>query len=150
MEIDDTTEPLVRAAFDASINKDVDRLNTALKAFPDETARRKGLALALAISGAVLYDSHQGRPSPDQTRHVAAALADMLGWAAVTEEEAHTYLTVVLDGGSLADALDPRTVVLLTFVIAAELLAASPKIDKDETWADYLDRIEAQLKATPS
>lgn len=148
MKIDDKIEPLVREALDASVKEDTERLDAALKAFPSEDARRKGLELTVAIAFGVLVDSHDGKPSPEQLRHVAQTVAQMEHWAGVTQDEAHAYLSALVKSESLA-ALDSETTVLLTFVITASLLSSSRKLKQDEWWFNYLDRIEAQLEATP-
>jgi hypothetical protein len=149
VKIDDRVEPLVRKTLNAAVKRDIDRLDAALRAFPDEEARRKGLELATAITVAVLHDSHDGKPTPEQVRQ-AASVFEGEDWSGITLADAEKYLTTVLAGGSLAEAFDPEAPVVLTFVIAAGLLASSSKVREDEWWFDYLDRIEARLEATPS
>ncbi len=143
MKIDDAVEPLVRQVLDAAVKDDDDRMAAALRAFPDDDARRKGLELAVAIGYVALMDAHDGNPSPEELKHTAAALAEMGAWAGVTENDARTYLTA-LPQGTLAEKFDPDTAVKLVFVNTANLLAGSPKAE-GQPWWQYMDRVLATI-----
>jgi len=147
VDIDERIEPLVRAALGAAIKQDVDRLDAALTAFPDDAARRKGLELAVAISGFALFDMYGGKPWAKQVREAASAIAQLAQWLGVTADEANAYFTSLVEGAPLESALDAEAAVPVIFVITATLLAASPRVGQDEWWFNYLDRIEAQLEA---
>jgi hypothetical protein len=150
VEIDDRVEPLVRKALNAAVKRDIDRLDAALKTFPDEEARMKGLELATMIAIAVLYDSYGGKPSPEQVRDAASVFEGAEEWAGITAEDVHRYLTTVLAGEPIAEAFDLEVAVPWTFVITAGLLASSSKVRDDEWWFNYLDRILMQLETAPS
>ncbi|MGH3715217.1 MAG: hypothetical protein ACRDT4_17395 [Micromonosporaceae bacterium] len=118
------------------VKRDVDRLYTALKAFPDDDACRKGVELATAIIVAVLHDSYQGKPSPAHIQQATSVFESADEWSGVRPEDVNTYLTVLLDKRSPGEAFDPDMAVLLTFVIAGGLLASSTKVGDDEWWFD--------------
>jgi hypothetical protein len=148
MKIDDRVEPFVRTAIDAAVKRDFEKLNTALGAFPDDDAVKKAVELALAVVGFVMYDVHQGKPSPEQIRVVATKLAEMEAWAEPTADEVDAFLKKLLNGQPFAPEVPPENVIVLSFVAAANLLSSFHT--KDERWWDYLDRAEAAIEAAPA
>ncbi|MGH3662554.1 MAG: hypothetical protein ACRDT8_00685 [Micromonosporaceae bacterium] len=152
MEIDTKIEALVRETLQAAANQDIDGFDTALKAFPDDDARRKGLHVAVAVSSAALYDMHGGRPSGDQVRETAQALAQAGAWAAVTGEEAMAYLVALVNGSPLEEALDPQLAVLLIFVMTSALLNSPRARQRAEggSWSGYFEQLQGRLRATRS
>ncbi|MGH3712486.1 MAG: hypothetical protein ACRDT4_03360 [Micromonosporaceae bacterium] len=150
MEIDERVEPLVRKALNAAVKRDTDRLDAALKAFPDVEARQKGLELAMMIAIAALYDSYGGKPSLEQVGQVANLLSETEEWSGITAEDAFKYLRTVLAGESIAEAFDHEVAVPWTFVVTAALLSSSEQKREGEFWFNYLDRILMQLETAPS
>jgi hypothetical protein len=146
MNIDDRVEPLVRDTLYAAVRQDFDQLETALQAFPDDQSSRKGAELALAIGAVTLLDVYGRKPTPTEIRAVGDKLCQMETWAEPTPDEVNTFLTKLVDGESLEGALPAESVVILAFVVAANLLSSCHK--EGEEWWDYLDRIEAGLEAT--
>jgi hypothetical protein len=148
MNIDERVEPLVRQALEGAVKSDENRLDAALKAFPDEATRLAGLRLALAICGAVVLDLYKGQPSGEQRRALAEKVAEMEGWASLTAVDVDTFLTALLAGSPLEEAMDPESVVPLTFIITGSLLSAAPQAE-DRYWFNYLDHVEAAIEAAP-
>jgi hypothetical protein len=146
MKIDDRVERIVRTALDAAVKRDPKKLDEALRSFPNDDAVRKGIELALAVCGFVMIDVHGGRPTDGQIRAVADKLADMEHWARPTPDEVHNFLTTVLSGTSFPAEVPSESVIILAFVVAANLLASFRK--EDDRWYDYLDRAEAAIEAS--
>jgi hypothetical protein len=149
VKIDDRIEPLVRNALDAAVRHDEDRFDAALRGFPDDLARAKGLELAISICLFALIDAYGGVPSAAQTRAAAEEIAGMEEWAGVSVDDVHRYLTAVLNR-QLVDAMDAQTAVMLTFIVTASILASSSKLQDGEWWFNYLDRVEAALESQTS
>lgn len=147
MKVDDQVEPLVRAVLDAAVNRDGARFEAALQAFPDDDTARKGIELTLAVIGTVLADIYDGKPSPDQLDELAADIAQQEAWLEPRVAEIKIFITTALDGKRLADVLPPESVVILAYLVAANLLASSSDPDKGEWWFNYLDKIEAVIEA---
>ncbi|MCO1597809.1 hypothetical protein M8C17_21905 [Micromonospora sp. RHAY321] len=146
MKIDDRTEQLVRDTLHWVVKRDLDKLDAALKAFPDETARKAALALVVAISGFVLIDLHNARPTPDQVAVLAAEIGRMEAWASVSADEAASFMNAVVAGRSLTERLAPDDIVVLAFVVAGSLLSARP-LPEGQWWFNYLDKVEAAIEA---
>jgi hypothetical protein len=147
--IDGQVEPLVRSALDAVVKRDDNRLDAALQAFPDTEAMSAGIELAIAICSFVLFDTYDGRPSTEDIREAAAAVAEMEKWTTITPTEVSAFLTTMLDGKPMETALDPETAVMLTFIVTASLLSSGQKLRDGEWWFNYLDRVEAAIEAAP-
>lgn len=144
MRIDDQVETLARSALDAAVKRDFDRLESALQAFPDDDVARRAVELALAVCTFVLVDVHQGKPDGEQIKVVAGKIAEMERWAEPTTEEIHTLLSGLFDRTSQVGVMPTESVVVLSFVVAASLLASLHL--KDEEWWNYLDRAEAAIE----
>ena len=149
MRIDPTVEPLVRQALYAAIKADVNMLDDALKAFPDEQSRRAGLDLTVAIAVAALVDAHGRKPTDEEVGSAANVVAEVSDWYGVTALEAYRFLGAAIEGRDLTTVLEPEKVIPYAFVIAAGILGTSRNLKEGEWWFDLLDRIEAQLEATP-
>jgi hypothetical protein len=147
MVIDDRVEPLVRAVLDAAVMRDTARFQAALAAFPDDEATRKGVELALAVIGFVLLDVHGGKPSPDDVQAVAADISRQETWIGPTVDEVTTFITALLNGRSLGETLPSESVIVLAYVVAANLLASSSNPDDGEWWFNYLDKVEAAIES---
>lgn len=147
MVIDDQVEPLVREALHGAVKRDDDRLSAALRAFPDEGTRTKGLELALAVTAYLLYDMYDGRPSADELRELAGTVADMESWSDLRSGEINTFLTTALDGKPLDTVLPADDVVMLTFIITASLLASRSEAEDGKRWFNLLDKVEAAIEA---
>jgi hypothetical protein len=146
MRIDDQVEQRVRDTLHWVVKQKSDEFDAALKTFPDAATRISALELLGAVAGFVLVDTYGRKPSPDEVGTLAAEIADVESWASLTGEEVKTYLNGVLAGTPLVDTLPPKSIVLLAFVVAANLLSSKPK-DKGEWWFNYLDRIELAIEA---
>src|SRR5690606_10213891 len=102
-----------------------------------------------AIALATLFDAHGGKPTNEDVGAAANALAEISDWYGVTNVEAYRFLLALMDGRDVTTVLEPEKVVPYTFVLTAGLLAGSQSLKEGEWWFDLLDRIEAQLEATP-
>lgn len=153
MEISSEVEPLVRDALNACVHKDERRLETAVKAFPDEDALLRGVQLTTAVAIAAVVDSFQGVPTDESVRGLAKMIAEMEEWAGLNQDVIYRFLESLLGrpgAPPLAQATDPQAPVVMSFVITASLLSASNQKRESEFWYDYLDRLEAQLEAESS
>jgi hypothetical protein len=148
VKIDPQMEPLVRTAIDAAVKRSFDKLNAALRSFPNDDAVRKGVELSLAVCGFVMIDAHSGTPNDEQVRVVAEDIAEMEQWAEPTADEIHTFLSRLLSGQPLADQFSAESVIILAFIVTAALLASFH--NPDEKWWDYLDRAEAVIGSRQS
>lgn len=150
MRIDDQVEPLVRKVLDAVVKHEEDRFDAAVQAVLDAGLGPNALELTAAICGFVVFDANEGRPSPMDIRATSEAVAEMESWAELTADEISAFLTAVVNGARLEDAVGAQKGVMLTFVVTGSLLAASPKIKDGEWWFNYLDRVEAALETSQS
>jgi hypothetical protein len=150
MVIDTQIEPIVRSIFGAVVKRDEDKLDASLKAFPDSAARLEGLKLAIAICGFVVFDAYDGKPTTKEISLLAAEIASLEGWSALTTSEVDKFLDAVLNGKPLGDAFDPTTATMLTYIVTGCLLSSSVKLQEGEWWFNYLDRVEAAIEATPA
>lgn len=148
MRIDDRVEPLVREALHAAVKRNEDKLDAALKAFPDNDSRTKGLELATAVTAFLLHDMYNGRPTADNLQQVADTVGRMEAWAELTSSDILTYLTALLDGKPLETVLPPGDVIALTFIVAASLLASRSKAEDGKRWFNLLDRVEAAIESS--
>lgn len=145
MKIDSKVEPLVRNAIHAAVISDFSKLEKALQGLTDDESARKAIELAISLVYFLMVDIHEGRPTEDEIRGIAAGVAQVEAWARATEEEVATFLLHLMKGESLAGAVPTENVIVLTFVVAANLLSSCRR--DDEQWWDYLDRAEAALEA---
>ncbi|MFF5172160.1 hypothetical protein ACFY3U_05950 [Micromonospora sp. NPDC000089] len=146
MKIDDRVEQLVRDALHPAVKNDPAAFEVALRAFPDEQARRAAVELLVAVCGFALVDLFDGRPSDSQVQSLATEIAEMESWATVTSAETAGFLAAVVAGRPLPGTLPASSVVVLAFVVTAHLLSAKPKTD-GEWWFNYLDKVEAAIEA---
>jgi hypothetical protein len=149
MRIDDQVEPLVRAVLDAAVTRDGDRFEAALSAFPDDHAARKGIELALAVVRTVLFDLNEGTPSSEQIDNLAADISLQEVWMQPSAEEVKAFLAAIAADQPLASVVPPESLVILAYLVAANLLASASEPDKGEWWFNYLDQVEAAIDATP-
>lgn len=148
MKIDSQIEPVVREALDAAVKRDADRLGTALASFKDDSARRKGLELSVAIGGVALLDMYDGNPTPADLAQGAQVISEMESWSGLSQDEVHGYLTALANREPLEGKFPPDRAVFLIFVVGASLLSSTPKSREGEWWYQYLDRVEATIAAS--
>ncbi|MEU4334218.1 hypothetical protein AB0F59_06280 [Micromonospora lupini] len=144
MKINSQVEPLARNAIHAAVQQDLAKLRAALRAIPNDQAAYESVALALAVTQLVMTNIHDGKPSDQQTRAVAAEIAQAEAWAQVSEEQVSNFLLRLVNGEPLAQATAEEHIIL-AFVAAANLLSSCRR-DSEEWW-DHLDRAEAALEA---
>lgn len=144
MRIDDEVEGIVRDALDAAVKRNPTKLNNALRCFPNDAAVQSGVELALAVASFVMIDVHAGRPTGAQIRAVADKAAEMENWAVASPDEVFDLLNNVLSGTPFPASAPPEDVIILTFVVTANLLASFRT--EDERWFAYLDRAEAAIE----
>jgi len=145
MRIDDRIEPLVRNAIHAAVVSDLGKLEKALQAIPDDEAAQKAIELGISLIYFLMVDIHRGRPTEDEVRGIAAGVAEVEAWAEPTEEEVTTFLLHLMKGEPLAGVMSAESIIVLTFIVAANLLSSCRR--DDEEWWDYLDRAEAAIEA---
>lgn len=147
MKIDSRIERLVRDALHGAVKQDIDILDTALKAFPDQAARAEAARILVAVCAHVVVDLYRGeRPTDDQLKALAARVGTSEAWSSLTEEEILSFLRFVM--GDTAQQLDPDATVMMIFVVTGSLLSAAPR-PEGQFWFNYLDRVEAAIEATP-
>lgn len=145
--IDESIEPLVREALAAVVGKDAERLQRAITAFPDSESMTKGIRLAAAVALYALLDLHDGQqPSDGELAEIACDITKAESWTDVSSDEIIKYLTAAYRKARVDQILPADRVIILTFVIAANLVASYH--DDNEEWWDYLDRAEAALEAS--
>ena len=144
MKIDERVESVVRDLLEAAIKRDPTELETALTTFHDDGAIQEGVSLALAIAAYIVAEIHGGKPNDAQVRAIAEKVATMEKWAGPTADEVHALLSRLLNSEALTDAMPTETVIVLTFVVTASLLASLHL--EGENWWNYLDRIEAVIE----
>lgn len=146
--IDFRVEPLLREALGAVIGQDAERLQRAIAAFQDGDNVVYGVRLAAATSLFVLDDLHDGdQATEDDLAEIAGDIASAEGWTDVTGSEILKYLQAAYAGTPVDDVLPPERVLILSLVIAANLVASHHR--DDENWWDLLDRAEAAIEAAP-
>jgi hypothetical protein len=146
MMIDNQVEPLVRAVLEGAVKRDAPGFDAALRAFPSEPATRQGLELALSIIIVVLAQLYPDGPSPEDLDALAAFVAEEEAWVGPSPAEVATFLKTLLSGKALDEALPPVSDAVLSYVVAANLLASVSKPAEGEWWFDYLDKVEAFLE----
>jgi hypothetical protein len=146
MKIDSKVEPIVRNTIHSAVVSDFSALNRALQGFPDDETTRKSIELGISLVYFLMVDIHEGEPSEDDIRAVAAEIARAEAWAKPTTEEVTTFLLRLMNRERFAGAVPVENVVILTFVVAANLLSSCRR--DDEEWWDYLDRAEAALESS--
>jgi hypothetical protein len=148
MLIDEQIEPLVRDVLNAVVKRDVERIQRAIAAFPDDEAMTAGYRLATAIALYVLEGQYGRFPTADEIRAVADKLVELEGWTDITSDEVVRFLTAVYGRTRVDEVLPLERVLLVSYVLAADLLSACRR--KDEKWWDHLDRVEAALESSQS
>ncbi|MFB9239124.1 hypothetical protein ACFFWC_26945 [Plantactinospora siamensis] len=143
--MDPEIEPLVRDAIHAAVIRDFDVLDERLQALPAGEPTARAVELTTALVYLIMIDIHNGKPTEEEIRGVAAEIARGEAWAAPTAEEVTSYLVRLLNGQPFGTEVPSENVVILAFVCAANLLSSCHR--DDEEWWDYLDRAEAALEA---
>ncbi|MEU4401476.1 hypothetical protein [Micromonospora orduensis] len=147
MRIDDQVETLVRAVLDAAVHRDSGRFEGAMDALVgSQETLTKAVELTLAVNAAVLFEVHDGRPSPEQVNELSRNISQQEQWAGVSAADVHALLVAVTTGNPpvVASSVDGATAV---FVVAANLLATASQPDEGEWWFNYLDKVEAAIEA---
>lgn len=146
--IDSHVEPLVREALAAVIGQDAERLHRAITAFPDGESVIKGVRLATAVALFALHDRHgPERPTDEKLTEIATGAAEDEDWTDITPDEIVNYLAAAYDKVGVDRVLPMERVVILAFVIAANLVSSYHPAG--EEWWDYLDRAESVIEAAP-
>ncbi|GIF09160.1 hypothetical protein [Actinoplanes siamensis] len=144
--IDSRTEELVRESLAAVVGQEPDRLQRAIAAFPDNEAMTIGIRLAAGAALFALSERYNGRrPTSEETAEVAHNVVEDEGWTDVSEHEVVLYLTAAYDKARVDQVLPMDRVIIVAFVVAANLLSSHRK--DDEEWWDHLDRAEAAIEA---
>jgi hypothetical protein len=144
VKIDDRIEAMVREGLQSAVRRDVDRLDRAMKAFPDEASRAAAAHLMMSISAYVMTDLYGGKPpTDDQVRALAAKVAETEDWSNLPANEVAEFMRLVLGDQSIQ--LDPVSAGLLAFVVTASLLIGRP-MPEGKHWFNYLDQVEAALE----
>jgi hypothetical protein len=146
MKIDSKVEPIVRNTIHTAVISDFSALSRALQGFPDDETTRKSIELGISLIYFLMIDIHEGEPSEEDIRGVAAEVARAEAWAKPTTEEVTTFLLRLMNRERFAGSVSTENVFILTFVVAANLLSSCRR--DDEEWWDYLDRAEAALEAS--
>ena len=148
MKIDDRVEALVREGLQSAVRRDVDRLDRAMRAIPDEVARVAAAQLLVAISSYVLRDLYRGQsPTDEQMQALAAKVADTEDWSNLPADQIAEFMFVAR--GDQSRKLDHASAGLLAFVVTASLLIGRP-IPDGTHWFNYLDQVEAALELESS
>ncbi|MGH3715224.1 MAG: hypothetical protein ACRDT4_17430 [Micromonosporaceae bacterium] len=145
MKIDMEVEPLVRDTLYAVVRRDTAALEESMRAFPEGPATAKGVEIAAAVILFVLLEAFGRKPNSQEIDAVSAKCAEMESWAEPDAEEIRTYIAALVAGQPMAELLPPESVVVLSFLIAGNLLASCHR--EDEKWWDMLDRAEAAAEA---
>nr|WP_146218273.1 hypothetical protein [Micromonospora acroterricola] len=147
MRIDDQVEALVRAVLDAAVQRDAERFDDALGALSgSRETLTKAIELTLAVNAAVLFEVHDGPPSPQQVNELSRDISLQERWAGVSAEDVQALL-VGLMAGSPPRFATSAAVAIAVFVVAANLLATASQPDEGEWWFNYLDKVEAAIEA---
>lgn len=142
VEIDSKAEPLVRQVLNAAVKTDLARFTESMQQFKEQETADKGLRLVVGISLYVIFDQYKRRPTDEEIARILAAATENERWAELREDEFREALISMLD--NRAPQLPSPTVVVVPFVLAAYLLAASVK--KPKWWYQYLDEVLAGLE----
>jgi hypothetical protein len=148
VKIDSRVEPLVREALAALIKADADRFARALAAFGDQETGTAGSRLAVVVAFHVLLDRYGGQPAPEEVRALAEQVAELEDWTDLTADEIELFIGAYFAGTSVDTVMPIERAVLVSFVLAANLLASYRR--DGEWWFDHLDRVEAALEAASS
>ncbi|MEU8214209.1 hypothetical protein AB0C47_00385 [Micromonospora taraxaci] len=145
MKINSSVEAAMRTTIHAAVQRDFAKLDDRLRTLKDDDTAAATVELALALVGFLMVDIHQGRPSDDQISAVAEEVAEAESWAQPTSREVADFLMRLMRGEPFTAAVPSENVIILAFVVAANLLSSCRR--DDEKWWDYLDRVEALMEA---
>ncbi len=146
MKIDDKVEPMVRAVLDAAVNRDTDRFERALSAF-DRAQLQAAVELAVAICAFVLFEIHDGNPTEADAQEIASDIGSQETWVGARPSEVSAFLDAVVRRQPMPNVLSQDGVIVLPFIVAANLLATSSQPEEGEWWFNYLDKVEAAIEA---
>jgi hypothetical protein len=147
VKINDRVEPLVRNTLDAAVRRDPAGLETAFSRFTSPELAQKGLELATAICVFILFEIHEGKPSSQQIDELSADIQRQEEWIGSSAEEVSTFLKAIADHQPVASVLPEASMVVLPYLIAANLLTTSASPEEGEWWFKYLDKVEAAIEA---
>ncbi|MEH1013019.1 hypothetical protein V6U90_07900 [Micromonospora sp. CPCC 206060] len=147
MKIDNEVEPLVRATLDAAVNRDTPRFESALSVFISRDLTQRGVEIAVAVCAYVLFDIHEGKPSESEIDELARDIARQEQWMDVDSGEAADLLRALVHHQPLKNVLPEESVVVLPYLVAANLLATTASSEDGEWWFNYLDKVEAAIEA---
>ncbi|MGW4498410.1 hypothetical protein ACWENR_07295 [Micromonospora sp. NPDC004336] len=145
MKIDSSVEAAMRVTIHAAVKRDFGMLDQQLQALRSDELARSTVQLTLAVVGYLMTDVHGGRPTPEQVTAIATEIAKAESWARPTRDEIEVFLSKLMSGEPFGEAVPIENIIVLTFVVAANLLSSCRR--DDEKWWDYLDRAEAAIEA---
>ncbi|SCL18749.1 hypothetical protein GA0074692_0466 [Micromonospora pallida] len=147
MKIDEQVEVQVRSVLDAVVHRNAPRLEETVREMSGRGILQQGTELAVAISGFVLFEIHDGLPSRDQINELAGDIAEQEAWMSPSVEDVRAYLTALAEKTPLSETLPHEAIVVLPYLVAANLLATASKPEDGEWWFKYLDKVEAAIEA---
>lgn len=149
MQIDEQVEEHVRDAFGASIDRDSERMRSALDGMNSEQLR-DALSLAYFAVGYVMNDVYDGDPSSADIADVAKRVVrSEQDWIDLNESEVSGLLAAASKGAAEVSGVKPGDALGLTIVTGAALLAGFRRAKENENWDDYLDEVWEALLAAP-
>ncbi|MFI9640040.1 hypothetical protein ACIG87_08225 [Micromonospora sp. NPDC051925] len=147
MKIDERIEPLVRAVLDAAVQRDAARFDEAITRLSGPVELQEGVQLAVTICAFVVFDVHSGAPTSVQIQEIAGDIERQESWIGPSSAEVASFLDALVQRRSIADVLSQEAVIVLPFVIAANLLTTASQQEQGEWWFNYLDKVEAAIEA---
>ena len=138
-------EPMVRDAFWGAVSRDLDRLESALRAIPDHSAPA-AVQLCVAVDAEAAQLIFEGTPEQSDVDRLAAEFREMETWVETDGLQVEEFLNRVCGVGSTG-VLSSDQAGLLPFLVGGWLLSAFT--DGDEHWYERLDRILDGLDAAP-
>jgi hypothetical protein len=147
MQVNMDVEPLVREAFGAAVDQDLDRCQAVTKALAVEGDQvfSDAVHLAGAVTAFALFYLYDGdSPDDDQVQALAGSFVEMEAWSGFDEVTVFAFLSALSDPGA-ASSLSAEAIGMLVFVVGAWLLSASGP--EDRAWYQYLDQIETALES---
>jgi hypothetical protein len=138
----------VRAALGHVISEQTDEFDAALESFDRDADRQHAIDLLTLIILWVLAETHDGLPSHHQIAELVQDISQDLASMGATADDVEVYLTTLVNQRVLTDALDTQNVMILSFLIAAYVVAAGSHSEQGEWWFDYLDKAEYGIEET--
>ncbi|TDB83702.1 hypothetical protein E1091_18055 [Micromonospora fluostatini] len=147
MKIDDRTEALVRTVLDAVVHRNPAGFEKSVSDLEGKVGLRAGIELAAAICAFVLFDVYEGLPSEEQIVDLAVDMERQEQWMAPDRGEIGSYVRALVHRQPLEGALTEEGVVVIPWLVAANLLTTASQPEQGEWWFNYLDKVEAAIEA---